>query len=87
MNLGDTSFLDAIAFPGWGVEEIGQGVHDNKTFNGNGQPPPQDSNVVDANLNEQLVLGLRKMSVRRVRPSRVLHRFCEGDLVSIRKVT
>jgi hypothetical protein len=33
VNLGDTSFLDGIAFPGWLVEEIGQGVHDNKTVN------------------------------------------------------
>ena len=29
INLGDTRFLDGIAFPGWLVEEIGQGVHDN----------------------------------------------------------
>ena len=45
INLGDTSFLDGIAFPGWLVEEIGQGVHDNKTFDGNGQPLPQVTDI------------------------------------------
>jgi hypothetical protein len=45
INLGDTSFLDGIAFPGWVVEEIGQGVHDNKTFDGNGQPLPQATDI------------------------------------------
>lgn len=45
VNLGDTSFLDGIAFPGWLVEEIGQGVHDNKTFDGNGQPLSQVTDI------------------------------------------
>jgi hypothetical protein len=37
VNLGDTSFLDGIANPGWVVELIGQGVHDNKTLSNTGQ--------------------------------------------------
>ena len=41
VNLGDTSFLDAVAFPGWLVEVIGQGVHDNKTLNNSGEVIPQ----------------------------------------------
>jgi len=45
VNLGDTSFLDGIAFPGWVVELIGQGVHDNKTLSNTGQVVPQITNV------------------------------------------
>ena len=45
VNLGDTSFLDAIAFPGWLVELIGQGVHDNKTLNNAGQVIPQITDI------------------------------------------
>jgi hypothetical protein len=45
VNLGDTSFLDAIAFPGWVVELIGQGVHDNKTLSNTGQVIPQITDV------------------------------------------
>jgi hypothetical protein len=45
VNLGDTSFLDAIAFPGWVVELIGQGVHDNKTLSNTGQVVPQVTDV------------------------------------------
>ncbi|HTU50689.1 MAG TPA: transporter [Acidobacteriaceae bacterium] len=45
VNLGDTSFLDAIAFPGWLVELIGQGVHDNKTLNNAGQVVPQITDI------------------------------------------
>jgi hypothetical protein len=45
VNLGDTSFLDGIANPGWVVEEIGQGVHDNKTLNSSGNLLPQTTDV------------------------------------------
>ncbi|HEY1987615.1 MAG TPA: hypothetical protein VGG85_19525 [Terracidiphilus sp.] len=45
VNLGDTSFLDAIAFPGWVVELIGQGVHDNKTLSNTGQVIRQITDV------------------------------------------
>jgi hypothetical protein len=45
VNLGDTSFLDGIAFPGWVVEQIGQGVHDNKTADSSGQTLPQTTDV------------------------------------------
>jgi hypothetical protein len=45
VNLGDTSFLDAIGFPGWVVELIGQGVHDNKTLSDTGQVIPQITDV------------------------------------------
>lgn len=37
INLGDTSFLDAIGGPGWLVEEIGDGNHSGKTVDGAGQ--------------------------------------------------
>jgi len=40
VNLGDTSFLDAIAAPGWVIELIGQGVHDNKALGNIGQVVP-----------------------------------------------
>ena len=52
VNLGDTSFLDAVAFPGWLVEVIGQGVHDNKTLSNSGQVVPQ---VTDANSGASLL--------------------------------
>jgi hypothetical protein len=45
VNLGDTSFLDGVAFPGWVVEEIGQGVHDNRTLSSTGQQLPQSTDV------------------------------------------
>jgi hypothetical protein len=45
VNLGDTSFLDAIAFPGWLVELINQGVHDNKTLSYTGQVVPEVTDV------------------------------------------
>jgi hypothetical protein len=45
VNLGDTSFLDGIAGPGWVVELIGQGVHDNKTLSNTGQPEPGITDV------------------------------------------
>jgi hypothetical protein len=37
INLGDTSFLDAIGGPGLLVEEIGDGSHSGKTVDGSGQ--------------------------------------------------
>jgi hypothetical protein len=37
VNLGDTSFLDALGGPGWLVEEIGDGSHSGKTVDGTGQ--------------------------------------------------
>ena len=52
VNLGDTSFLDAIAFPGWVVELIGQGVHDNKTLSNTGQPDP---GITDVNTGSALL--------------------------------
>jgi hypothetical protein len=45
VNLGDTSFLDAIAFPGYVVELIGQGVQDNKTLSNTGQVIPQITDI------------------------------------------
>ena len=45
VNLGDTSFLDGIANPGWVVELIGQGVHDNKTADSTGQLLPGTTDV------------------------------------------
>ena len=36
VNLGDTSFLDGIAYPGYVVEGIGQAVHSNRTLDANG---------------------------------------------------
>jgi hypothetical protein len=45
VNLGDTSFLDGIACPGWVTELIGQGVHDNKTANNTGQMLPESTDV------------------------------------------
>ena len=52
VNLGDTSFLDAIAFPGSVVELIGQGVHDNKSLNNTGQPGP---GITDVNTGSALL--------------------------------
>jgi hypothetical protein len=45
VNLGDTSFLDAIAFPGGLIEEIGQGTHDNRNADANGLVLPQITDV------------------------------------------
>ena len=45
VNLGDTSFLDGIALPGWLVEEIGQGVHDGKVTDENGNALPGKPSV------------------------------------------
>jgi hypothetical protein len=42
VNLGDTSFLDAVAGPGLLIEEIGDGSHEGKVANSNG------ASVVDA---------------------------------------
>jgi hypothetical protein len=52
VNLGDTSFLDGIANPGWVVEPIVQGVHDNKTLSSTGQPVP---GVTDVNSGASLL--------------------------------
>jgi hypothetical protein len=38
VDLGDTSFLDAIAAPGWLVEEIADGQHLGQIVNGAGVP-------------------------------------------------
>jgi len=40
VNLGDTSFLDAIGGPGLLLEEIGDASHSGKTVDGGGQPVP-----------------------------------------------
>jgi hypothetical protein len=45
VNIGDTSFLDGIAFPGWLTEVIGQGERDNKTLSSTGQPVPGITDV------------------------------------------
>jgi hypothetical protein len=45
VNLGDTSFLDAIAYPGWVVELIGQGVNDNRTADSAGHLLSGSTNV------------------------------------------
>jgi len=45
VNLGDTSFLDAIALPGGVLEEIGQGVHDNRTLDSHGVNSSQPTDV------------------------------------------
>jgi len=52
VNLGDTSFLDAIAAPGAVVELIGQGVHDDKTLSNTGQPSP---GITDVNTGSALL--------------------------------
>jgi len=52
VNLGDTSFLDGIAFPGWLVEDIGQGEHDNKTLSNTGQRVP---GITDVNSGASLL--------------------------------
>jgi len=52
VNLGDTSFLDAIAAPGGVIELIGQGVHDNKTLSNTGQPVP---GITDVNTGSALL--------------------------------
>jgi hypothetical protein len=52
VNLGDTSFLDGIAFPGWLVEDIGQGEHDNKTLSDTGRRVP---GITDANSGASLL--------------------------------
>jgi hypothetical protein len=38
VNLGDTSFLDGIAGPGWVIEEIGDAAHEGKIVDGSGGP-------------------------------------------------
>jgi len=52
VNLGDTSFLDGLGAPGWVVEPIGQGVHDNKTLSSIGQPEP---GITDVNSGSALL--------------------------------
>lgn len=52
VNLGDTSFLDGLGAPGWVVELIGQGAHDNKTFGNTGQP---ESGITDVNSGSALL--------------------------------
>jgi hypothetical protein len=52
VNLGDTSFLDGLGGPGWVVELIGQGVHDNKTLSNTGQPEP---GITDVNSGSALL--------------------------------
>jgi hypothetical protein len=37
LNLGDTSFLDGIAGPGWVVEQIGDGAHDGRIVGSDGE--------------------------------------------------
>lgn len=38
VNLGDTSFLDGIAAPGWVIEEIGDAAHEGRIVDGSGSP-------------------------------------------------
>jgi len=45
VNLGDTSFLDGISYPGSMVELIGQGQHDDKTLSSTGQQLPGITDV------------------------------------------
>jgi hypothetical protein len=52
VNLGDTSFLDGIANPGWLVELIGQGERDSKTLSSTGQPVP---GITDVNSGASLL--------------------------------
>src|SRR5271168_1030245 len=52
VNLGDTSFLDGIAFPGGVVEVIGQGERDSKTLSNTGQPVP---GITDVNSGASLL--------------------------------
>jgi hypothetical protein len=40
VNLGDTSFLDAMGGPGLLIEEIGDGSHDGKVANGTEEVSP-----------------------------------------------
>jgi hypothetical protein len=52
VNLGATSFLDGIAYPGYVVELIGQGTHDNRTLDSTGQPVP---GITDVNSGASLL--------------------------------
>jgi hypothetical protein len=52
VNLGDTSFLDGLAFPGWLAETINQGERDSKTLSNTGQPV---SGITDVNSGVSLL--------------------------------
>jgi hypothetical protein len=52
LNLGDTSFLDGIAYPGWMVELVSQGKHDDKALSSTGQQLP---GITDVNSGASLV--------------------------------
>ena len=52
VNLGETSFLDGIAYPGWLVEDIGAGEHDSKTLSNTGQIVP---GLTDVNSGSDLL--------------------------------
>ena len=61
VNLGATTFLDGIAYPGYVVELIGQGEHDNKTLSNIGQPVP---GITDVNSGASLGQALRSLADR-----------------------
>lgn len=46
VNLGDTSFLDGVAGPGWLIEEIADGGHYGTVVNGSGTPLPGSVNEI-----------------------------------------
>ena len=48
VNLGNTTFLDGVAAPGWVVEEIGAGVHDNRAADITGQIASKSPDVSSA---------------------------------------
>jgi hypothetical protein len=45
VNLGDTSFLDGVAGPGFVVEQIGDGAHDGRIVDSTGKTVPGSSSV------------------------------------------
>src|ERR1700685_1113062 len=45
VNLGDTSFLDALGGPGFVVEQIGDAAHDGRVTNSAGKAVPDASAV------------------------------------------
>jgi hypothetical protein len=59
VNLGDTSFLDAIGGPGLVVEEIGDGSHSGKVEDGSGHAAAASINDVSALTHIAWLSGLR----------------------------
>jgi len=59
VNLGDTSFLDAVGGPGLVVEEIGDGTHSSKVVDGSGHAAAASINAVSGLTHIAWLSGLR----------------------------